>query len=137
MSEFLQFLLDHWLLSTSWLVIATLLLAHFNSKMAASLSSHQAVLLVNKENGIVLDVRDRKDFEKGHIVESLNIPLAKLAERVSELEKFKQDPIIVVCQFGQQSGEAVKLLLERGYARANKMAGGISEWQAQNLPLVK
>ncbi len=137
MVRFFEFLVDHWVLSGLWLALATTLLAYLNSKTASSLSAHQAVVLVNKENGLVLDVRERKEFDKGHIVDAVNIPLAKLAERAVELEKHKEHPVIVVCQFGQHAGEAVKLLQAKGFARVNRMAGGLSEWQAQNLPLVK
>ena len=137
MARFIEFLLNHWVLSGVWLALAASLLVYLNSKTGSSLSPHQTVALVNKENGVVLDVRERKDFDKGHIVEAVNIPLAKLAERLGELEKQKDNPIIVVCQLGQQSAEAVKLLHAQGFAKANKMAGGLGEWQAQNLPLVR
>lgn len=137
MARFIDFLVNHWVLSGVWLALATTLLAYLNSKIASSLSPHQAVALVNRENGLVLDVREHKEFDKGHIVDAVNIPLSKLNERAIELEKNKDHPIIVVCQFGQQAGEAVKLLHAKGFARANKLAGGLSEWQTQNLPLVK
>ncbi len=137
MTRFLEFLVNHWVLSGLWLAAAAALLAYLNSKTGTSLSPNQTVALVNKEEGVVLDVRERKDFEKGHIVEAINIPLAKLSERIVELEKHKDKPIIVVCQHGQSAGEAVKLLHTSGYAKAGKMAGGLAEWQAQNLPVVK
>jgi rhodanese-related sulfurtransferase len=82
-------------------------------------------------------VRDRKEFDKGHIVDAINIPLAKLAERAVELEKRKELPLVVVCQYGQHAGDAVKLLQAKGFTKVNKLTGGISEWQSQNLPLVK
>jgi rhodanese-related sulfurtransferase len=137
MARFIEFLLAHWALSGLWLALAASLLVYLNSKSGTSLSPHQTVALVNNEEGVVLDVRERKDFEKGHIVDAVNIPLGKLADRISELEKRKDNPIIVVCQFGQQSGEAVKILHAKGFAKANKMAGGLAEWQTQNLPLVR
>ncbi len=125
------------MLSGLWLASAAALFAYLNSKTGGSLSPNQTVTLVNKEDGVVLDVRERKEFEKGHIVDAVNIPMAKLAERIVELEKLKDKPIIVVCQHGQTAGEAVKLLLANGFAKANKMGGGLAEWQAQNLPVVK
>jgi len=137
MARFFEFLVNHWVLSGLWLALATTLLAYINSKIASSLSPHQAVALVNRANGVVLDVRERTEFDKGHIVDAVNIPFGKLHERAIELEKSKDHPVIVVCQFGQQAGEAVKLLHAKGFAKANKLAGGLSEWQAQNLPLVK
>lgn len=137
MARFIEFLTNHWVLSGLWLAIATVLLAYLNSKTMKSLSAHQATLLVNKQDGVVLDVRERKDYEKGHIVDAVNIPLAKLKERAVELDKKKEHPIIVVCQYGQQSSEAVKLLQGLGFTKVNKMHGGMSEWQSQNLPVVK
>ena len=100
MARFFEFLVNHWVLSGLWLALATTLLAYINSKIASSLSPHQAVALVNRANGVVLDVRERKEFDKGHIVDAVNIPLAKLHERAIELEKSKDHPVIVVCQFG-------------------------------------
>ena len=129
--------MHHWALSGLWLATAAGLLAYLSSKTGNSLSPNQTVALVNREDGVVLDVRERKDFERGHIVDAINIPLAKLSERLVELEKHKDKPVIVVCQFGQSAGEAVKLLHTNGFAKADKMAGGLAEWQAQNLPVVK
>lgn len=137
MARFIEFLLNHWVLSGLWLALAASLLAYLYSKTGTSLSPHQTVALVNNENGVVLDVRERKEFDKGHIVDAVNIPLARLAERIGELEKRKDNPVIVVCQYGQQASEAVKILHAKGFAKANKMAGGLAEWQTQNLPLVK
>lgn len=137
MAHFFQFLINHWVLSGLWLVLAAALLVYLNAKSGGSVSPHQAVSLVNKEEGLVLDVRERKEFEKGHIVDATNIPLAKLADRAVELEKHKNAPIIVVCQYGQQAGTAVSLLQAKGFSKAIKMAGGLSEWQASNLPLVR
>ena len=83
-------------------------------KSGKSVSPHQATLLINRQDGVFLDIRERKDFDKGHIVDAINIPLAKLHERITELEKKKDVPIVVVCQMGQQSGEAVKALEAKG-----------------------
>ncbi len=137
MTRFLEFLVNHWILSGLWFVLFSALLAYINSKIAKGVTPHQATLLINKHNSIVLDVRERKDFDRGHIVDALNIPLAKLHERITELDKKKEVPIVVVCQMGHQSGDAVKALEAKGFAQAVKMSGGMTEWQVQNLPVVK
>ena len=54
-----------------------------------------------------------------------------------ELEKNKNNPLIVVCQRGHQSGEAVKKLEVKGYLKVSRMTGGMTEWQTQGLPLVR
>ena len=137
MTRLLEFLVNHWILSGLWAALFGALLFYVNSKSGKSISPQQATLLINKHEGVFLDIRERKHFEKGHIVDALNIPLAKLHERIVELDKKKTLPIIVVCQMGQQSGEAVKTLEAKGFPNVFRMAGGMNEWQLQNLPVVK
>lgn len=132
-----EFILNHWALAGLWAVLAATLAVYLSRKSGKALSTQQAILLVNRENGVILDIRERKDFERGHIVDSINIPLAKLPERMVELDKKKERPLVVVCQMGQHSGEAVKLLEAGGFTRVARMSGGMAEWLGQNLPLVK
>src|SRR5690606_26584037 len=80
MIRFLEFLGNHPILSGLWLVLCAALLAYLKSKSARSVTPQQATMLVNRENGIVVDIRERKDYERGHIVDAINIPLAKLNE---------------------------------------------------------
>ena len=137
MTRFFEFLVNHWILSGLWAALFAALMLYLNSKSGKSVSPQQATLLINKQDGVFLDVRERKDFEKGHIVDAINIPLAKLHERITELDKKKEVPIVVVCQMGQQSGEAVKALEAKGFTAVSRMGGGMNEWQLQNLPVVK
>lgn len=137
MARFLEFLLNHWVLSGIWLGLLITLILYIKAKAGSALSPHQATLLVNRQNGVILDIRDKKTFDAGHIVDAINIPSAKLGERVTELEKFRDKPLVVVCQLGQQSGDAVKLLEEKGFSSVSRMHGGITEWTTQGLPLVK
>jgi rhodanese-related sulfurtransferase len=137
MTRFLEFVINHWILSGLWVVLFGTLIAYINSKSGKSVTPQQATLLINRENGVFLDIRERKEYEKGHIVDAINIPLAKLHERVVELDKKKELPIVVVCQMGQHSGEAVKALEAKGFTQVSKMSGGMAEWHTQNLPVVK
>ena len=137
MARFLEFLVNHWILSTIWLALFTALVIYLNSKSGKSISPHQAILLINKQDGVFLDIRERKDFERGHIVDAINIPLAKVHERIVELDKKKELPIVVVCNMGQQSGDAVKALEAKGFTSVSRMAGGMSEWLTSSLPVVK
>jgi rhodanese-related sulfurtransferase len=136
MARFLEFLVDHWMLSSLWMVLFATLLAYLNAKAGKGLSPQQVTRIINQDDGLVLDIREHKDFERGHIVNAINIPLAKLAERVVELDKKKDRPIIVICQIGHSAAEAVTLLQERGFERAARMSGGMSEWHAQGLPVI-
>ncbi len=104
---------------------------------ASSVGPQKAVMLINRQGAVVVDVREKKEFDTGHIVDSINIPLAKLKQRLSELRKHKEKPVVVVCKLGQHSGDAAKTLQESGYAEVFRLSGGLTEWKAQSLPLVQ
>ena len=131
-----QFLGEQWVLVVGLMMVLTLLVLHETRKAGPSLSINEAVQLVNSEGGVFLDIRDAADFARGHITDALHIPAAALAGRSAELEKFREKPVVVVCKMGQSSGPAAKTLRSQGFSRAQKLAGGMMEWDAQKLPVV-
>ena len=133
---FFQFLGEQWVLVAALAAVLTLLLLHETRKAGPALSINQAVQLVNAEGGVFLDVRDAAESGRGHITDAMHIPAASLANRVSELEKFRDKPVIVVCKMGQSSGPATKTLRAQGFGKAQKLSGGMMEWDAQKLPVV-
>ena len=137
MALFIEFLINHWILTGLWLSLAITLVIYLKSKAGSGLSPHQTTLLVNRKNGVILDIRDKKAYESGHIVDAINIPLAKLTERLVELEKYNEKPLVVVCQMGNHSSDAVKILEEKGHTSISRMNGGMTEWQTQGLPAVR
>ncbi|HEU0219939.1 MAG TPA: rhodanese-like domain-containing protein [Gallionella sp.] len=96
-----------------------------------------ALQLINHKNALVLDVREEGEYKLGHILNSTLIPLGKLNERVGELEKYKEQPIVVVCRSGNRSGKACVMLGKQGFTQAYNLAGGVMAWQKANLPLKK
>jgi len=133
---FFQFLGEQWVLVAALAAVLTLLLLHETRKAGPALSINQAVQLVNAEGGVFLDVRDAAEYGRGHITDAMHIPAASLANRVSELEKFRDKPVIVVCKMGQSAGPATKTLRAQGFGKAQKLSGGMMEWDAQKLPVV-
>lgn len=136
LAHFIEFATNHYVLTGIFAVLLVLLLITELRKGGKSLSSRELTALVNAEQGIVLDVRNHKEFSAGHIVDSLNIPYDKLAARMAELEKYKSKTIIVVDAMGQQAGTVARDLMKAGFSAA-KLAGGISSWRGDNLPVVK
>lgn len=96
-----------------------------------------ALQLINHKNALVLDVREENEYKLGHILNSTLIPLGQLGERIGELEKYKDRPVVVVCRTGNRSGTACAVLGKRGFSQAYNLAGGITAWQKANLPLEK
>ncbi|MEM9254187.1 MAG: rhodanese-like domain-containing protein [Pseudomonadota bacterium] len=134
MALFFEFLAQQWVLVAALLVVIVMLFTHESRKSGPSLSPQQAINTVNSEDGLFVDLRDANDYKQGHIVGALSIPLAKLPERLVELDKYKQKPVVLVCKMGQQSGAAGKQLKAAGYEKVYKMTGGMMEWSNLQLP---
>jgi rhodanese-related sulfurtransferase len=97
-----------------------------------------AVQLINYKEAVVLDVRERSEFESGHIPNSKHIPADKLEERLHELEKFKNKPIVIIHRAGvSTTGKAGAILRSNGFAHVHDLGGGIDAWKQANLPIVK
>ena len=96
----------------------------------------EATRLINQD-ALVLDVREDKEFTAGHIPKARHIPLSALANRLTELEKFKHKPIVVNCRSGQRSARACGILKKHGFENAVNLAGGIMAWESANLPIEK
>jgi len=137
MEQFIEFIGNHLVLTAMWGITLGAILFYHQRTGSKGVGPQQAVMLINRRDAIVVDIRERKEFETGHIVDAINIPLTKLGQRITELKKHKAKPVVVVCKLGQQSGEAAKALQEAGHEEVFKLAGGITEWKAQSLPLVQ
>ena len=97
----------------------------------------EALQLINHKNALVLDVREESEFKTGHILNARLIPLGKLKDRTGELERYREQPIVVVCRSGQRTNAACMLLGKQGFKQVYNLAGGILAWQKANLPLEK
>jgi rhodanese-related sulfurtransferase len=96
-----------------------------------------AMQLINHKNALVLDVREQSEYDAGHVLNSKLIPLGKLKERLGELEKYRERPVIIICRTGNQSSSACAFLGKQGFAQTYNLNGGIAAWQKANLPLEK
>jgi len=137
MTQFFEFIGNHLYLSLMWVVTLGVIIMYHQRTASSSVGPQQAVMLINRKEAIVVDVREKKEFESGHIVDSINIPMTKLKQRITEVWKYKDKPVVVVCKLGQHSGQAAKILQEAGHADVVRLAGGLTEWKAQSLPLVQ
>ncbi|ALU62813.1 sulfurtransferase [Pseudomonas syringae pv. lapsa] len=135
-AHLLEFATNHYLITGAFVISLGLLIAYEMSKGGASLSTRELTALVNSDQGVVIDVRSKKDYTAGHIVGSLNFPQDKVLTRTAELEKYKDKTLIIVDAMGQHAGTTARELLKSGF-KAAKLSGGISSWRGDNLPLVK
>ncbi len=103
----------------------------------ASIDTLRATFLINREDALVLDVRETNDFANGHILNARNVPLAQLDERAADVAKNKAKPIIVYCANGQRAGGAIAILKKHGFANVVNLGGGFAAWKSAGLPVEK
>lgn len=100
-------------------------------------NSAEALQLINHKNAFILDVREDSEYKSGHILNAKWIPLGSLSQRIGELERYREQPIVVVCRSGNRSASACSTLGKQGFTQAYNLAGGVMGWQKSNLPLEK
>ncbi|MCX7064154.1 MAG: rhodanese-like domain-containing protein [Proteobacteria bacterium] len=137
MSQLFEFIGNHPILVSLFAVLLALFIRNETQRGGRGVSPQELVNLVNRQGGVVLDVRDSKEFATGHIVDAVNVPHGALEGRLAELEKYKTKPVTIVCAMGQHAGTAGTVLRKSGFAEVSRLSGGMSEWRNQNLPVVK
>lgn len=140
MQPYLEFALRHWELCLAFIVVLVLLLGlELRVKLSglAQLTPNEAILLINRDEAIVVDIRDSAQFAKGHILGAINIPSSELATKTNQLEKYRDKTIILVHSTTQPPGKAGVTLQENGFLNVKNLTGGINAWLDANLPLVK
>lgn len=137
MDRLFEFVVNHYILASLFVAFLIAILVLESRRGGAKISAQGAVSLINRDEAIVVDIRDRKEFGEGRITGSINIPLSSLKGRAAELNKHKSKQIIVADKMGQHSAMAVKQLNAEGFMNVVRLNGGVSDWKASNLPLVK
>jgi rhodanese-related sulfurtransferase len=140
LTQISEFAVNHPYLVMAFAVL--LALVFFNEmKIAtqrfASLTPAAAVQLMNKEDVVVLDVRESSETVGGKIAKAIQIPVGAVAKRVGELEKFKDKTLLVYCKSGARAGIACKELSKNGFDKVYSLNGGLLAWQDAHLPVSK
>ncbi|OOF67916.1 rhodanese-like domain-containing protein [Rodentibacter caecimuris] len=145
MQEFLPMVITfaqkHTLLVVSWFVIFFLVIYTFfkaATSKTKTVSNAEAVVLMNNENAQVVDLRSLDEFQRGHIINSVNLlPTEIKNHNLGKIEQHKNTPIIVVDINGVLAASSAELLAKQGFERVYVLKDGIAAWVGANLPLVK
>ncbi len=101
------------------------------------LDPQQATHLINRENALILDIRDVGSFQQGHIANAHNIPKGDTSKKAKKLNRYKDKPVLLVDRTGQQVSKVANDLKKQGFSQLAYLKGGISAWQGASFPLVK
>ncbi|MCC4264349.1 rhodanese-like domain-containing protein [Oceanimonas baumannii] len=139
MQEYLDFAARHPLLTMVWLglvmaVLYTFVIARLSKVKVVP--AQEAVMLINKQNAAVVDIRTAEEFRKGHIAGAINVPNSQLkANNLNLIEKYKDKPLVLVCESGMTTSGAGRLLSKAGFSQVHTLRGGMTDWRTQNLPV--
>jgi len=134
-----KFLLDNWFLVLAALVSGGMLLAPGLQRRAGAgaVGTTEAVRLINREKGVLIDVSEPAEFAAGHATGARNIPFGTLAEGVKGLPTNKALPLILMCPTGARANRAVATLKKLGYEKVHPLTGGLAAWREASLPVEK
>jgi rhodanese-related sulfurtransferase len=97
----------------------------------------RATLMINREDALIVDVREPGEYGAGHILGAKNVPLAAIDAGAEQLTKKKNRPIIVYCDTSNRSTRAAGALKRQGFERVVNLSGGLGAWQQAGLPVEK
>ena len=109
----------------------------FQNPRYREVTSRQAAELIRSANPLVLDVRTRQEYARGHLPDSVLIPVQELAQRVGEISGDRDRQVLIYCATGNRSTVAAKILLEAGFDQVVNMRDGIAGWWQNRLPVVQ
>jgi rhodanese-related sulfurtransferase len=139
MNRLLEYTTHHPLLIAAVAILAVLAIVieiRERAKGSTLIGATDAVRLANA-GALILDVRDAKEYEAGHIIDSRSMPAGEVAERAETLKKYKEKPVVVCCESGFASASAAKALRAKGFSKVATLRGGLRSWRQENLPLIK
>jgi rhodanese-related sulfurtransferase len=130
------FILDNWPLILLAATSGGLLLWQTLQKGGSGVGVAEAVRLINREKGVLIDVCEPSEFAAGHAVGARNIPLGSLSGS-RDLPSNKALPLVLLCASGARAGRAAGLLRKAGYEKATVVNGGMKAWREAGLPVDK
>lgn len=140
MAEFFDFALRHWYLFLMLFIIIGMLVGgeiFRKIRGITALNPNQVLQKINQDDALLIDVRSENEFNSGHLPQARHIPTSSIEQRLKEIQKFKEKPVVVYCQTGQRSASAGAKLKKAGFETVHTLHGGLAAWQSANLPISK
>jgi rhodanese-related sulfurtransferase len=137
----MSFIVANWYLILAALVSGGLLIWPLLKPGAGGgVDTTEAVRLINREKGVLIDVSEPNEFAAGHAGGARNVPLAQMDGGKTEgkaLPTNKALPLLLICPTGARAGRAAALLRKAGYEKAVAITGGTAAWRVASLPIEK
>lgn len=135
----MKFIVENWILIAVAFVSGAMLvwpLMRKGAGGASAVGTAEAVRLINREKGVLIDVSEPAEFAAGHATGARHIPFGQL-EGHKSLPSNKALPLLLLCPNGARAGRAAALLRKAGYEKALAVSGGTAAWREAQLPVEK
>ncbi len=134
----MKFIVDNWLLILVTISSGAMLAWPIvRGAGTGALSAAGAVQLINRQRGVLVDVRESEEYASGHPTGAKNVPLNQLEDKLTSAVKNKTVPLLLICATGARAQRAVAIAKKLGYEQAQAVAGGLNAWKDANLPVEK
>lgn len=135
----MSFFIDNWVLIAVAFASGAMLVwpAVRAGGRAGTLNTTDAVMLMNRDKAVVIDVSEPAEFAAGHIIGARHLPLGEFAAKLPATVKNKATPLILVCPTGARANRAVAEAKQAGYEKVHSLTGGMGAWRAASLPVEK
>lgn len=97
----------------------------------------QAVQMINRDDAIVLDLRENHELESGTIQNAKHAAASTLTQQSEALDIDHDKPVIAFCASGARSPGICRLLAKKGFSKVYNLKGGLVAWQQAGLPIIK
>lgn len=136
MQQLNEFAAQNWELFFALVIILFLLGRTWaGARYLKCLQPFEVVQKMNHDDAVILDVRTDNEYKDGHLANSVHLPLGVLQSRISDINPYKERPIIIFCRTGNRSSQAAAILNKQGFGDLYNLIGGIVAWKKANLPL--
>lgn len=139
--QFQQFVANHTIMVVAWVALLIAVIFSFYKSATSKykiVDNAEATRLINKEEGVVIDLRSDDEFRAGHIIDSVHaLPSDLKAAKIQQIEKYKDRPVILVDNNGLTSGGVADSIAKQGFSKVYVLKDGIAGWRAGSLPTVK
>ncbi|MEO5733197.1 MAG: rhodanese-like domain-containing protein [Rubrivivax sp.] len=142
MNSLTAFLVENWVLILAALTSGGLLLWPLVKGGAlaggggVSVSTSEAVRLINREKGVLIDVGEPAEYQAGHAAGARSVPFGRV-EGAKEIPTNKKLPLVLLCPNGSRANRAAALLRKAGHENAVAVKGGTGAWRDATLPIEK
>jgi rhodanese-related sulfurtransferase len=106
-------------------------------RRGSGVSTADATLLINRQNAVIVDLRNAAEFAGGHLPQARHFDFAELQAKAPQINKNKKTPLLLICQTGQRAQKAQAILTAAGYLDVHVLLGGLNAWQQAGMPVVK